>query len=66
MLAKDPSLRARFDADVAVDPELARSPARRLEWFYRRHPAWDERVNLLPVYRTAVDPRGAAMRKTSR
>jgi hypothetical protein len=55
MLAKDPSLRARFDADVAADPELARSPARRLDWFYRRHPAWDERVNLLPVYRTAVD-----------
>ena len=62
MLAKDPSLRARFDADVAADPELARSPARRLEWFYRRHPAWDERMDLVPVYRTAVDPRGAAAR----
>jgi Zinc carboxypeptidase len=60
MLAKDPSLRARFEADLAADPELARSPARRLDWFYRRHPAWDERADLLPVYRTAVDPRGAA------
>ena len=56
MLAKDPALRARFDADVAADPELAKSANRRLEWFYRRHPAWDERVNLLPVYRAAADP----------
>lgn len=57
MLAQDPSLRAKFDADVAADPELAGSPARRLDWFYRRHPSWDERVNLLPVYRIAADPR---------
>lgn len=53
MLAKDPALRARFDAAVAADPELAKSPAKRLHWFYKRHPAWDERVNLLPIYRTA-------------
>jgi hypothetical protein len=53
MLAADPSLRAAFDAALAADPELAKSPRRRLEWFYRRHPAWDERVNLVPVYRTA-------------
>jgi hypothetical protein len=57
LLAKDPSLRAKLDADLAADPELAASPARRLDWFYRRHPAWDERVNLLPVYRVAVEPR---------
>jgi hypothetical protein len=24
----------------------------RLDWFAKRHPAWDERVNLIPVYRT--------------
>jgi hypothetical protein len=46
MLEKDPKLRAEFDAAVAADPKL-----RRLDWFYRRHPAWDERVDLLPVYR---------------
>jgi hypothetical protein len=51
-LAKDPSLRAQFDAALAADPELAKSPAKRLEWFYRRHPSWDERVDLLPIYRS--------------
>jgi hypothetical protein len=50
-LARDPALRAQFDAALAADPELAKSPAKRLEWFYRRHPSFDERLNLLPVYR---------------
>jgi Zinc carboxypeptidase len=53
MLAADPGLRAQFDEALAADPEMAKSGRRRLEWFYRRHPAWDERVNLVPVYRTA-------------
>jgi hypothetical protein len=57
MIEKDPALRTAFDAAVAADPELAKSSALKLEWFYRRHPAWDDRVNLLPVYRTATDPR---------
>jgi len=45
MLARDPSLRAAFEAAGL------KTPAEKLDWFYRRHPAWDERVNLLPVYR---------------
>jgi murein tripeptide amidase MpaA len=51
MLAQDPELGAVFAAALAADPELAASPARRLDWFYRRHPSWDERLDLLPVYR---------------
>jgi murein tripeptide amidase MpaA len=54
MLAADPALRGVFDAALAADPELAKSPARRLDWFARRHPSWDERVNLVPIYRTAT------------
>jgi hypothetical protein len=57
MLAADPKLRAAFDAALAADPELAKSAEKRLQWFYMRHPAWDERVNLLPVYRSASDLR---------
>jgi hypothetical protein len=52
MLDRDPSLRAQFEAAVAADAELAKSADRRRDWFYSRHPAWDERVNLLPIYRT--------------
>jgi len=52
MLARDPQLRAQFDAAVAADPELAKSPEKKREWFYRKHPAWDEKYNLLPIYRS--------------
>jgi len=51
LLAADPSLRAQFDAAVAADPELAKSSEKRLDWFYARSPAWDERMNLLPVFK---------------
>jgi hypothetical protein len=61
LIARDPSLRAAFDAAIAADNELAASPAKRLEWFYRRHGAWDERVDLLPIYRIDV-PIGAPAR----
>lgn len=62
MFAKDPAVKAQFEAAVAADPELAKSSAQRLEWFYRRHPSWDERVNLLPIYKAAADPNGASVR----
>ena len=51
LLAADPSLRAQFDAAVAADPALAASVDAKRDWFYKRHPAWDERVDLVPVYR---------------
>jgi hypothetical protein len=54
MLAKDPALRAEFEKRLADDPAFAASPSARLDFFYRRHPAWDERHNLYPVYRSAT------------
>ncbi|WP_437640793.1 M14 family zinc carboxypeptidase [Sorangium sp. So ce854] len=55
MLAADPALRAEFEARLR-DPAFAKDPAARLDFFYRRHPSWDERVNLVPVYRVAASP----------
>jgi hypothetical protein len=51
MIDEDPALGAEFNAALAGDPALAADPIARLYWFYRRHPAWDERLNLVPVYR---------------
>jgi hypothetical protein len=55
-LAADARLAEEFRRRIADDPEFAGSPAARLEFFYRRHPSWDERFNLYPVMRTAAVP----------
>ena len=51
MLAGDPALRAEFEARLREDPAFATDPGARLDFFRRRHPSWDERYNLYPVYR---------------
>jgi hypothetical protein len=58
MLAADPQLAAEFSQRLGSDPEFARSPEQRLEFFHRRHASWDERYNLYPVLRLdqAPDP----------
>jgi hypothetical protein len=53
-MTKDPQLRQAFEKRLAEDPAFVRDPAARLDFFYRRHPAFDERFNLYPVYRTAT------------
>lgn len=57
MLARDRKLRAEFERRLQEDPDFAASPRARLDFFYRRHSAWDERYNLYPVYRTAAVPK---------
>jgi hypothetical protein len=56
MLATDPMLQTVFDDKVKTDPAFSADPQARLDFFYRRHPAWDRRVNRLPVLRLAVVP----------
>jgi len=56
MLARDPALAADFKKRLAEDPQFAASPSARLDYFYRRSPSWDERLDLYPVYRVAVAP----------
>jgi hypothetical protein len=51
MLKKDPALRKEFAQRLNDDPAFASNPAARLDFFYRRHPSWDDRYNLYPVYR---------------
>jgi len=51
MLKNDPAVRREFEKRLSEDAEFARDPNARLDFFYRRHSAWDERYNLYPVYR---------------
>jgi hypothetical protein len=53
-MARDPALAAAFRDRVEHDPAFAQNPHARLEFFARRHPSWDERLNLYPVLRTDV------------
>ncbi|MDX8122901.1 M14 family metallopeptidase [Janthinobacterium sp. GMG2] len=55
-LAADPALAAQFRQKLADEPEFAKNPRARLEFFARRHASWDERLNLYPVMRVDVAP----------
>ena len=55
-MLKDPAVKEEFEAKIAADPEFAKDPAKRLEFFYRRHPAWDEELDLYPVLRLQSAP----------
>jgi hypothetical protein len=57
MLARDPKVAAAFKKRLAEDPQFAADPDTRLDYFYRRSPSWDERLNLYPVYRVEAAPR---------
>jgi hypothetical protein len=56
MLARDPALKAEFEKKLKDDPGFAKSPRARLDFFYRRHPAWDAGYNRYPVLRTDTTP----------
>ena len=36
---------------LRTDPAFAANPRARLDFFYRRHPAWDSGYNVYPVLR---------------
>ncbi len=56
MLEADPALQNAFEARLRDDPAFAGDAAARLDFFYRRHSAWDDRYNLYPVMRTDAAP----------
>ena len=58
MLAQDPAIRAEFERRLRDDAAFAKSPQARLDFFYRRHSAYDTRMNVYPILRTetALEP----------
>ena len=52
---KNPAIKAEFDARLK-DAAFAKSPEQRLAFFARRHPSFDARMGVLPVYRVDVTP----------
>jgi len=54
MLAAEPQLKAEFEQRLLTDPGFAADPSARLDFFYRRHESFDERLNLYPVMRVDV------------
>ena len=62
LLKKDPAVRAEFEKLLETDPAFAGDPRRRLDFFYRRHPSWDERKDLYPIFRVQTAPTDAAAR----
>jgi hypothetical protein len=56
MLARDPALAEAFSKKLRDEPEFARDPQARLDYFSRRHSAWDEAYGLYPVLRLESPP----------
>jgi hypothetical protein len=54
MMRNDPALKAEFERRIQQDQAFAASPRARLDFFYRRHPSWDGRFGLYPVYRSEL------------
>lgn len=55
LLAKDPAVKAAWEEKLQ-DKDFANDPRARLRFFYERHPAYDMRFNLYPVFRTDSAP----------
>jgi hypothetical protein len=55
ILAKRPDVAAEFKQKLASDPAFAKDPQARLDFFFKLHPAWDERFNLYPLVRTSME-----------
>ncbi len=52
-MLEDPRIKEAF-AERMKDPEFAKNPHERLDFFYRRHPSFDRQWNLYPIVRLAT------------
>jgi hypothetical protein len=57
LLAKDAAVKAAWEEHLK-DPAFASDPRARLRFFYERHPTYDARFNLYPVFRLDAPPPG--------
>ena len=51
MMERDPKLAVEFRRRLTEDEAFRNNPKARLNFFYQRHPSWDNRKNLYPIYR---------------
>lgn len=51
-MLKDPKIKKEFEERLASDPDFAKSPEQRLDFFYRKHPSFDARLNRYPIVRS--------------
>ncbi len=65
MLTNDKALRAEFESRL-MDPNFASSSRKRLDFFFRRSPWWDDRIGLYPIWRLPVRPALPAVPLTGR
>jgi hypothetical protein len=57
ILAKRLDVAAEFKQKLATDSAFAKDPQARLDFFFKLHPAWDERFNLYPIVRVGTEIR---------
>ncbi len=50
-MLKDGAIRDEFEKKLKTDEAFAKDPAVRFEFFYRKHPSWDDRFNKYPVWK---------------
>lgn len=55
MMAKDPALKAAFEAKLAANAAFAADPRQRLRFFYERTPYFDSEFSRYPVLRLDAD-----------
>jgi hypothetical protein len=54
-MMQDPAIKAEF-AERMKDPAFAKSPHERLDFFYKKHPSWDQALDLVPIFRLQAPP----------
>jgi hypothetical protein len=54
-MLKNPEIKQEFEKRLE-DPAFAKSPQARLDFFYRKHPAFDQRLNRYPILRLEKGP----------